>query len=186
MFITFAALLLLGSVSTIAQASMCHLGSATIGVSNRTAVTWHCVQGSAPPERTLAVAAGLKLIATTDTRGALRVTGAERNGRSGTWSIDRAQLAGYRDLVLGLHTANGYGLFRIGDLAAGNWAISRGHLIRGDLYGQITPVPLPAAAWLFGSGLLGMGLLSRRNRASATKAKTSEASAPQIAQSEGR
>ena len=45
----------------------------------------------------------------------------------------------------------------------------------GDLQGQttqanfgfqLTPVPVPAAAWLFGSGLLGLAGLARRNRRS--------------------
>jgi len=31
-------------------------------------------------------------------------------------------------------------------------------------FGGSTPVPLPAAAWLFGSGLLGLGALARRRR----------------------
>ena len=38
---------------------------------------------------------------------------------------------------------------------------------------QITVVPIPAAAWLFGSGLLGLGLMRRRrNAASAQPAQT--------------
>ncbi len=33
------------------------------------------------------------------------------------------------------------------------------------VYSQITPVPIPAAAWLFGSGLLGLIGISRRKKA---------------------
>jgi hypothetical protein len=34
----------------------------------------------------------------------------------------------------------------------------------GAFFGGSTPVPLPAAAWLFGSGLFGLGALARRKR----------------------
>lgn len=47
---------------------------------------------------------------------------------------------------------------------------------RKNRHKQLTPVPVPAAAWLFGSGLLGLGFLSRRRRKSIAEANNAQKS----------
>ncbi len=34
----------------------------------------------------------------------------------------------------------------------------------GDVGSKVNPVPLPAAVWLLGSGLIGLGVIGRRRR----------------------
>ena len=79
---------------------------------------------------------------------------------SGTWRIDIGQLAGYQDFVIALKAGNGWGAFSLNGATSGTWSISK-ELSHANLYAKA--VPLPAAAWLFGSALLGMiGLGYRR------------------------
>jgi hypothetical protein len=49
----------------------------------------------------------------------------------------------------------------------GDWAISSQGLSHVNLYGKVGEVPLPAAAWLFGSALLGMVGIGYRRRQTA-------------------
>jgi hypothetical protein len=53
--------------------------------------------------------------------------------------------------------ASSIGIHLAFDLTAGDKVTFTNHF-------EVTPVPLPAAAWLFGSGLLGLGALARRKR----------------------
>ena len=53
------------------------------------------------------------------------------------------------------------------DLLAGLWYINihTAAYPAGEIRGQVNVVPVPAAAWLFGSGLLGLVGISRRKKA---------------------
>lgn len=95
-------------------------------------------------------------------QSALDLTGT----KSGNWSIDLTKLTGFSDFAIGLKAGNGYGVFALGDDTAGTWSISK-DISHANLYGKTsspgpTPVPLPAAAWLFGSALLGIGGIGYR------------------------
>lgn len=46
-----------------------------------------------------------------------------------------------------------------------NFALSAGDRVTFDTRFEVTPVPVPAAAWLFGSGLLGLIGVARRKKA---------------------
>lgn len=46
-----------------------------------------------------------------------------------------------------------------------NFALSAGDQVTFDTRFEVTPVPLPAAAWLFGSGLMGLVGMARRKKA---------------------
>lgn len=50
------------------------------------------------------------------------------------------------------------------DLLAGLWYVNIHSTtsLGGEIRGQVNVVPLPAAAWLFGSALLGLGVFKRR------------------------
>lgn len=50
------------------------------------------------------------------------------------------------------------------DLLAGLWYVNihSSTSPAGEIRGQVSVVPLPAAAWLFGSALLGLGIIRRR------------------------
>jgi hypothetical protein len=51
------------------------------------------------------------------------------------------------------------------DLLAGLWYVNihTAAFPVGEIRGQVNVVPIPAAAWLFGSTLLGLGLIKRKN-----------------------
>ena len=53
------------------------------------------------------------------------------------------------------------------DLLAGLWYINihTGEFPGGEIRGQVNVIPIPAAVWLFGSGLLGLVALARRRTA---------------------
>ena len=56
---------------------------------------------------------------------------------------------------------------QIDDLFAGLWYINIHSTTSGggEIRGQVNVVPLPAAAWLFGSALAGLAGFSRRRKA---------------------
>jgi len=97
--------------------------------------------------------------------GALTITG----GSSGNWSIDATKVAGFNNLVLAIKVGEklspSWAAFTVPiDALSGTWytdPTQGGGLSHGNLYG--TPVPIPAAAWLFGSALVGgLGIGYRR------------------------
>jgi hypothetical protein len=138
------------------------------------------------------LAAGYELIAEAQTpgstgsftSGALNIT--QTTARSGTWWLDPSLLTGYTDFILGLKDGNAtpnWAAFTLGANALltiftskGTWRSTDGtpppfDLSHARLYGHecetcgnTPPVPLPAAVWLFGSALAGLGLLSVRRR----------------------
>lgn len=53
-----------------------------------------------------------------------------------------------------------------GELLSGLWYINihTSNFTGGEIRGQVQVVPIPAAVWLFGSGLLGLAVLARRRK----------------------
>jgi len=116
---------------------------------------------------------GFKLLDATDADGSmpglLSVTGL--NGNSGTLTIGLPSLEGYMVLF-----KSGQGLFNpdwasfvltAGSFGTFDWLIQpaqAGGLSHVELWGK-TVVPIPAAAWLLGSGLLGLFAVGRRRKA---------------------
>lgn len=93
------------------------------------------------------------------------------SGVSGTFTI--GSTAGYTDLLLALKGGNNdspvWAVFALTGVSSGQWSVSTQSLSHALLYGKqdqnAPPVPLPPAAWLLGSGLLGLLSLGRRRRA---------------------
>ncbi len=78
------------------------------------------------------------------------------NNLKGNWTLNTDVLGGWTDFAIGLKAGSGYAVFSLNDVISGNWEITKG-LSHANLYGvQVQAVPLPAAAWLFGSALLGL------------------------------
>lgn len=104
------------------------------------------------------------------TAGALTVTSAG-DEKSGTWLFDFTGYSNVMFVLMGGNTFTAYlmdvagagsGTWNTNDLLAGRSGNAPG-LSHFSVY--TTPVPLPAAAWLFGSALLGMiGIGIRRSR----------------------
>lgn len=99
------------------------------------------------------------------------------NKKSGTWTFNPTNVTGANPVLypeyMVVKGGNGYTVWELGqsDLLSGTWSTE--HLLNNSgkqpnvshisFYGSRAAVPLPAAAWLFGSALLGMiGVGSRR------------------------
>jgi hypothetical protein len=116
--------------------------------------------------------------------GALSVTGGVDG--HGTFTIDTSKIVGYSSIVIAIQDGQGptqipvWGAFLLGN-TLGNWAIQElekdGNKFKGlsdaVIYGvradnnggpPPNPVPLPPAFLLFGAGLMGLTVLSRRRR----------------------
>ncbi|MEL6830954.1 MAG: VPLPA-CTERM sorting domain-containing protein, partial [Pseudomonadota bacterium] len=87
--------------------------------------------------------------------------------RSGDWQIDA--LKGLDHVVITLKAGNGFGAFLLdltgGAPLTGTWAATK-DLSHASIYynGEVAPIPLPAAAWMFLTGLAGFFGWRRRNR----------------------
>ena len=91
-------------------------------------------------------------------------------GTSGDYTINYSLLTAYKDFVFvlkrGNAATNSWVAFDLDGSASGTWSLTpdKWALSHGSLYGVV--VPIPAAAWLFGSALLGgIGLGYRRKQA---------------------
>jgi len=78
---------------------------------------------------------------------------------------------GYTDFVIAFKSGEGqldpdWAAFLLpAGVTSGNWAISgQQELSHVNLYGRLSPVPLPATAWLLLTGVAGLGALARRQR----------------------
>jgi hypothetical protein len=93
------------------------------------------------------------------------------SGTSGTFSIDQSLVEGWTNLLVVFKRGNAnpdWAAFTLDGLFAGGWfMVPDGslELSNAQLWGS--PVPLPAAAWLFGSALLGMAGIGYRRRQTA-------------------
>jgi hypothetical protein len=94
-------------------------------------------------------------------------------GFSGGYTINYNLLTGYTNFIFVLKRGQGddqvvnhWVAFNLDGSASGTWALSPADtqaLSHGAIYGTAAVVPIPAAAWLFGSALLGViGLGYRR------------------------
>mgnify|MGYP001822172718 CR=1 FL=1 len=92
-------------------------------------------------------------------------------GLTGTWAFDDGAITGDFLIVLKAASSPGYAvwLFEEKDAASfsGEWSVAWGEdLSHLSIYGTpaVPEVPVPAAAWLFGSGLIGLvGVARRKN-----------------------
>jgi len=100
--------------------------------------------------------------------GALTIN--ETSTGQGTFSIDALLTAGYTDLTLSVKDGNldglQWGAFSLAALN-GTWALQDKDgkykaLSGAELWGSVSPIPVPAAFWLFGTALLGFVGMSRR------------------------
>jgi hypothetical protein len=80
---------------------------------------------------------------------------------AGTWAIDNAKTGIYDTFVIGLKPGAGVAYWMVDELT-GTFSDLTHNLSHSNLYGKVAPVPLPAAAWLFGSALLGLGAMKRK------------------------
>jgi hypothetical protein len=99
----------------------------------------------------------------------------------GRFWVDATKLSGFADFIIGFTPGNGgvspryvsFKYFNITECTAVNpcdWVTApkkAGDLSHATLYGVRSVVPIPAAAWLLGSGLLGLFALGRRRKSAA-------------------
>lgn len=105
--------------------------------------------------------------------------GNPQTGITGSWTINDASIWDSNSrLAFSTHIGNGSGTpdswawlivngqisgtFSISAEAAGNW----NGFSNAKLFGEAGEVPIPAAAWLFGSGLIGLAGIARKRKAS--------------------
>ena len=103
--------------------------------------------------------------------GVLTITELPATGSGkGTFSIGATP--GYTDLTLVIKDGNlgglQWGAFSLGALT-GTWSLEDASgklkaLSHADLWGSVSPVPVPAAVWLFGTALIGFIGFSRRTK----------------------
>lgn len=92
------------------------------------------------------------------------------DSKDGTWSIDLTYTGAYDTFVVGLKPDGGFVYYNVGTTLSGTYGgptddLSHG-LSHANLYGRVSEVPVPAAAWLFGSGLIGLAGIARKRKAS--------------------
>ena len=89
---------------------------------------------------------------------------------SGTWAFDQGAITGDFLIVLKAASAPGYAVWLFegadADSFSGEWAVAWGHGLSHLTVYETPAVPVPAAVWLFGSGLIGLvGVARRKNHA---------------------
>ena len=101
------------------------------------------------------------------TAGALVITKTgSGDNLAGNWLIDNTKTGIYNTFVIGLKPDGGFAYWLVDGLSGTYSALSHG-LSHANLYGKVggvPDVPLPAAAWLFGSALCGLVVVSRRKK----------------------
>jgi hypothetical protein len=87
------------------------------------------------------------------------------NGLSGTWSLDSDIFDRYQKVAFALKAGPEFSAYHLldGTNTSGIWNINswtNKELSHFTVY--VTSIPIPAAVWLFGSGLVGLVTFSRR------------------------
>ena len=84
---------------------------------------------------------------------------------SGTWSLNSTIFDDYLKVALVFKAGNGFSAYLLdGSATSGSWDVqswTRNGLSHASVY-VVSAVPIPAAVWLFGSGLVGLITFSRR------------------------
>lgn len=151
-------LALLLAIPVTAHSTMisCTAGNSTFSMSNVSGVAF-CntgnVNGNIKHDRILQE--GFVLLDKTDSNSGIAPGSLVLDNNR--WQINTQAVTGYSNFIIALKAGPGYGSFFTNN-TEGKWLINR-DLSHANLYGSpVTPVPVPAAIWLFGSvlGLLGM------------------------------
>ena len=130
----------------------------------------------------LGAGSGLTLVSKTDSANPFNIqinqTSQTGDSSDGTWSVDASLWTTYADAQLGFKLGTGnqpdewfvYEL--VAGVTSGTWQFvnafgTGGGYSHANLYSTETPfvpdpIPVPAAAWLFGSALLGLAGIKRR------------------------
>ena len=129
------------------------------GPINEFGYTWNLIQKDVEADDG---SAGALIIADT--------SGDSSDSKTGTWTIDLTKTGAYDTFVVGLKPDGGFSYYQVGGTLSGTYGVPpsgiSGDLSHGlshaNLYGRIAAIPIPAAAWLFGSALLGLVGIKRR------------------------
>jgi hypothetical protein len=126
------------------------------------------VAGATSPPATALIPAGVQALADSDNPGGF-LTGLVNTTSSGTITF----LQAITDVFLAIKNGNdppgpSFAVFALGSVLAGStfdWSITpQGSLSHFVLWGNPSAVPLPPAALLFGTALVGLGFLARGRR----------------------
>lgn len=88
-------------------------------------------------------------------------------GKFGTWSLNSTVFDDYLKVALVFKAGQGFSAYLLdGTATTGTWDITgwtRSGLSHASVY-AVSAIPIPAAVWLFGSGLIGLIGFSRRKK----------------------